>query len=349
MQSAAELRDIITRDRPDLMEEEVNNWIFYLLQLKGCHLYSAVSQSINPEEWLRVRRSGIGGSDIAAVMGESKWKAAHSIWLDKTGLGGDKEYQQSEAARWGNVLETSIADEWARREERQYINIPVQIRSDTYEFMLANIDGFTLTDDRQEITGILEVKTTNEHNRSVWETGPLPFYYICQTNWYMAITGLHIYDIICLVGGQKLYSYQLPLDRDLVDRMITEAKYFWEVNVKQLVEPTLSAADLEEVKAAEHDEELPALILDDDDTEKLVEVYIQLREKMSAIKELKDAVYAQLFGKLGKATQALTQTHSITLKTSNRRSCNFDLLMEQFPEAYDACVSVTSSSSLNIK
>ena len=36
------------------------------------------------EEWLARRRSGIGGSDVAAVLGLSPWKSPRQVWLDKT-------------------------------------------------------------------------------------------------------------------------------------------------------------------------------------------------------------------------------------------------------------------------
>ena len=117
--------------------------------------------------------------------------------------------------RWGNLLENTVAQEWAKRENRQWIHVPVCLQSLDNSVMFANIDGFTLSDDRQTVTGILEIKTTNEHNRQVWETGPLPEYYICQTNWYLGVTGLPLYDIVCLVGGQRLYSYTLPRDNEV--------------------------------------------------------------------------------------------------------------------------------------
>ena len=36
------------------------------------------------EDWLRFRKTGIGGSDMAAIMGLSKWKSPLDIWLEKT-------------------------------------------------------------------------------------------------------------------------------------------------------------------------------------------------------------------------------------------------------------------------
>ena len=42
-------------------------------------------------DWLLDRRKGIGGSDVAAIMGLNKWKSAYQIWLEKTGQVGLSE------------------------------------------------------------------------------------------------------------------------------------------------------------------------------------------------------------------------------------------------------------------
>ena len=37
--------------------------------------------------WLEERRKGIGGSDVAAIMGLSPWKTAYQVYQDKRGGG----------------------------------------------------------------------------------------------------------------------------------------------------------------------------------------------------------------------------------------------------------------------
>ena len=36
------------------------------------------------QEWLQARKLGIGGSDVAAILGLSKYKSPYQLWLDKT-------------------------------------------------------------------------------------------------------------------------------------------------------------------------------------------------------------------------------------------------------------------------
>lgn len=358
MQSTSELVNLITTGRPDVDRTKALEWAEYLRQLEGCHLFSVSAPEKDKAEWLQDRRAGIGGSEIAAVMGENHWNSPRQIWMGKVGMLDDKPPQQSEAARWGNLLETTVADEWALRNNRQYVHIPVIIQDDERPWLLANIDGFTLTDDRVLITGILEVKTTSAYNRDVWENGPVPFHYLCQTNWYCGITHLSMFTIICLVGGQRLYDYDLPADSELFAREVTAADDFWNNYVLTGIEPPATAVDKELMAKAEaeagltvddaEEETEQALVLEDDESERLVESYVAIRSKISALNEVKDAIYAQIKVALGSSKEAITKTHSIKVSKSNRRTCDFNKLKSLSPELYEEVVSVSTSTSLSI-
>lgn len=348
LQSKIEIADLILQSRPNTTQEQALIWATYLVQLNGCHLVSAIGQDIDQEKWLKARTSGIGGSEIASIMGVNKWSSPRQIWMSKVGMFDDKPPTQSEAARWGNVLETSVATEWGLRNNRRWVHIPVILCSDSCPWMFANIDGFTL-DEEGNITGILEVKTTSEYNRAVWEEGPLPLHYIYQANWYCGITGLQQFDIICLVGGQKLYSYTLPFDTELFTQQSAAAEKFWKEHVVTGIEPTATEVDLDSLKTVEVEEALPPAVYEDDESERLTTAYVDLREKISKLNAIKDALYAQLFVKLGKHSEFLTKTRVVSLQITNRRSCDMDLLAHKYPEAFAECVSTSQSKSLKIK
>lgn len=350
MQNVTELVEIIKQGRPNVSNEDAYLWSEYLQQLKGCHLLSATSPDVDKAAWLKQRTIGIGGSEIAALLGENKWTSPRQIWLSKMGMFDDTELApQSESARWGNLLETIVATEWGNRTGRKWIHLPVVLQDDEFPYLLANIDGFTLSDDGKTITGILEIKTTSEYNRQVWEEGPLPYNYICQVTWYCGITRLQSIELVCLVGGQRLYEHTLPFDKELFDKEKEAAKIFWEEYVLKGIEPPATAADKELIKDIEHDVTLPPVILDDDESENLAEAYCKLREQIAALEKVKKALYANLFVLLGRSTQGMTKTHLINLQFSTRRVCDFEKLQEAYPDAYNDCITVKTVSSLHIK
>lgn len=349
MQTFHEIVEIIHKGRPDVNRETAWKWATYLIQLNGCHLYAVSSPDIDIDKWKRDRKVGLGGSEIASVMGNSEWGSPRQVWLEKMGFFEDEPKPQSEQARWGNLLETIVATEWGTRENRKWIHIPVILQDDEKSYLLANIDGFILSADGKEITGILEIKTTSAYNEEVWKEGPLPLNYLCQTNWYCGITHLSNFVIVCLVGGQKLYHYELPADHTLFAQEVAVADTFWNENILKGVEPLATAQDKEMLDEIAPDLEKKALILDDAEFDKLAEAYCQVRDQAGKIKKVQDELNARIKVKLAGASQAVSQSHVVTLSAARRSNCDLSLLIHKYPEAYDECVSETVSYRMTVK
>ena len=70
-------------------------------------------ENLTHQEWLELRRTGIGGSDCAAALGMSKWQSQLGLWLDKMGQG--KPVEESEAMYWGKVMEPVLLAEFSKR------------------------------------------------------------------------------------------------------------------------------------------------------------------------------------------------------------------------------------------
>lgn len=349
MQTFDVLVTAICAGRKDISVNQAKFWAKYLLQLKGCHLFSVASPEKDQAEWLRERCAGIGGSEIAAVLGENHWTSPRQIWMSKVGMFDDKKPTQSEAARWGNLLETTVATEWGVRENRKWVHIPVILQSDTYSYLLANIDGFTLSDDGEQITGILEIKTTSAYNEDAWRDGPLPYNYICQTTWYCGITGLDNFTIVCLVGGQKLYHYELPISTDLFEEEKAAANVFWNQYVVPKIEPPATAADAKLVDKPTEESAASPLILTSEDDDKYAEAYVQATQKEAELKKLKETIKARFMLKMKDNTCALTNAHTISVSFQSRKSCDLEKLADNYPDAFKECISTTSSPRYSIK
>ncbi len=67
------------------------------------------------EAWLAERRTGLGGSDVAAILGLSKWKTPLDVYLDKIGEGSeDPDDEKRRTFARGHAMEPTIVDEYAR-------------------------------------------------------------------------------------------------------------------------------------------------------------------------------------------------------------------------------------------
>lgn len=62
--------------------------------------------ALTREEWLDLRTRGIGGSDVAAVLGVSKWRSSHDVWREKTGR--DCDHGETDTLIRGRVVEAAL-------------------------------------------------------------------------------------------------------------------------------------------------------------------------------------------------------------------------------------------------
>lgn len=201
-------------------------------------------------EWLTQRRAGLGGSDIAALLGISPWRSPLDLYLDKTGAGAD-DRADSEPMYWGRRLEDLVAHEWQERTGRKVQRVTAMMRHPDKPWMLANIDRAVVVDgSRARIdgagclrgaAGILECKTASAYAAADWR-GPdgsdvLPVYYAAQCMWYLAVTGLHVCEVAVLIGGQQYAMRRVERDDDTIRGLIDRADEFWRGHVLAGVPP----------------------------------------------------------------------------------------------------------------
>lgn len=63
--------------------------------------------NLSRNEWLQLRKNGIGGSDAGAICGLNPYASPLSVYMDKTG--GLEEKEDNEAMRQGRDLEEYVA------------------------------------------------------------------------------------------------------------------------------------------------------------------------------------------------------------------------------------------------
>lgn len=249
------------------------------------------TKNITHLEWLQLRQTGIGGSDISAIMGENPYKTAYDLYHEK--INPNLSDDISEHAYWGTVLEDVVAKEYAKRNNVKIQKINYMIRHREHEFAIANIDRAIVNpevagkvfirDDKLTTDRLLEVKTASEYLKKIWgEEGSdqVPDHYNLQCQWYMGITDVQKCDLALLLGGNKFRQYTITFDPELFDMMIEIAKDFWENNVLAGVEPTPTTLANAKQKYAKS---LPDSTLDlsenDDDNIAIIDRYIELKDQ----------------------------------------------------------------------
>jgi len=144
-------------------------------------------------EFLSARRLGIGGSDIGAIMGLSKWKSPVDVWLDKTGRI-EPDLEMSEPAYFGVELESFVATEYSKRSGNKVQRVNQSMKHPEHSWMLANIDRAVVADGSRArldkdgklagIKGLLECKTASAYLEREWLDESAPLAYVAQCQWY---------------------------------------------------------------------------------------------------------------------------------------------------------------------
>lgn len=176
------------------------------------------------EQWLAVRRQGLGGSDAASVMGMNPWKSPMMVYLEKRGEVEDQEV--GEAAYWGTALEAIIADEFKTQTGFHVQRRNAILSQADRPWMIANVDRLIRAD--QGEWGILEVKTANQFKAGEWDSDTAPDAYVIQLQHYLAVTGYQYGYLAVLIGGQRYRHIRVERDQDLIDSMIQIEFDFWQ-------------------------------------------------------------------------------------------------------------------------
>lgn len=274
----------------------------------------------NKEEWHSQRGKGIGGSDISAILGYSQYSSPYKIYADKVGIG--ERFEGNLATELGTFLEPFIRTKFCglmkikENIDATVIEVPYVLESKEFYFARANLDGIVA------INGeycVLEIKTASEMSTDKWKDDEVPDEYYFQVQWYMAITGFKKAYICYLIGNRKIDYKEIPRNEEIIERMMKDAKLFWEENVLKKEPPMFSWQDKEAIEAL-YSEENPGetINIEDEEIINIISKWRKLEEQKKKIdqeiEECKNIVKATV----GNAETAYCGTAKITWKTQKK-------------------------------
>lgn len=199
------------------------------------------------EEWLEVRKNGIGSSEVATIVGLNPWETPYQLWRRKIGL--DAPKQENAAMRNGHHLEDAVSRMWNDATGRQIIKRSATdwiIRDNDRPYLQVSPDRtYWLSDDSRaaDNKGILEIKTT----RMKVDPDDLPPYWFAQLQYQLGVAGYTHGSLAWLSAGHGFdFGYQdLRLVPDFYGWLVEETDRFWVDNIIGGAEPdAVSAADV---------------------------------------------------------------------------------------------------------
>ena len=295
--------------------------------------------------FLTQRKKGIGGSDIAAIIGVSQFKTALDVYLSKTT---DQPEQKGEHLYWGHALENPIIDRFIRDTGANVIRQPEMRRHPDYEWAIANADALITNSDT--IEAILEIKTSSAFKSREWgadDTDEVPIEYIAQVQWYMWIYNLQEAYIAALIGGNQYRQYHIKRDDELIAMLAEKAQAFWQNHVIPRIPPNpQDGADAQKLYPSDNGDTAEA------DSATLT-AYAELRELKAQEKELKAQIAAKedlLKIKIGSYSAMQANGNTLfTWKTQSSSRFDSSAFKNAHPDLYQQYTKTSETRVLRLK
>lgn len=191
------------------------------------------TKDLSREDWLQVRKQGIGSSDAAAACGIHPYLSMLELWMIKTGrmssnidASSNNGIDGYSPLYWGNTLEPMVAKYYQEHtgSKVRRVNAVLQHPDPDKAFMLANLDYAITGNDEVQI---LECKTAGEHGAKLWKHG-VPLYVTCQVQHQLAVTGKQAAHICVLLCGHEAKIYKVERDERLIESITEHERLFWQ-------------------------------------------------------------------------------------------------------------------------
>ena len=268
----------------------------------------ADTRKMSHEDWLAMRKAGIGGSDAATACGLSRWKSPFQLWSEKT----DRiiPTKAGEAAYWGSVMEPILRAEFTKRTNLEVHECPFFLRNKEHKYMLANIDGYVKNEDGS--FSVLEIKTANAYAVQDWQDG-LPIEYFAQIMHYMVVTGMNSAYVAVLLGGNEFRIQKYDRDEDMIQHIIQMEEHFWYDYILKDIAPEATAKDNEILCQLYPKSETKAIEMPTKAREVLAD-YEQANRDLALAKEKKEEAEAKLKRMLADAEVGIIDSYKISWK-----------------------------------
>lgn len=303
------------------------------------------TEGLSREEWLRYRKCGIGGSDVAAILGISKWNSAISLWLDKTNQT-NEPVEENEAMQWGTIMEPIIRNHFAEVTGKTVVEVKAMLQHPEHPFMLADVDGLTTDDEGNP--AILEIKTASEYKRSEWEND-IPSYYQTQVQHYLCVTGVQKAYVAVLIGGNSFKVYEVDADAEIQSMLIAVEKDFWN-KVQNMIRPEMDGSDAAKnlLDSLYHGGIEEQIVMSDEAIE-YIDAYIEACAEEDNAKAKKQEASNHIKEIMGDYDKATCLGHSISWKPVSSERLDSKALKEAEPEIYAKYVKTSVSRRFTLK
>jgi putative phage-type endonuclease len=292
---------------------------------------NAISTIEMPKEvWQEQRQKGIGGSDVAAILGLSKYRTPLDIYNQK--VKGEKT-ELSKPMFAGLMLEDTIAKWYMIETGKKVLNDnKIRIHKD-YSFLLANLDRIILPENG-EGRGVLEIKTAGAFASKNWESEP-PIEYTLQIQHYFDVTGFNWGEFAVLVGGNDFRRYYIQRDQELIDLKNEKLLAFWNNHILTQTPPDpVNSEDVEKLYSKHSEGKIIEAV---SETVKTIESIKEIRKQIKELEASEELLSERIKIMMQDAEAIFYKGEVLTTWKAAKDSNSFDskTFKEKHPDLYN--------------
>lgn len=315
--------------------------------------YRVLLDHSNTDEWLGLRKCGVGASESPAILGDSAWGTPRTVYDQKID---DKVSDfTTDLMEFGHLAEDLMVKFMLSHPERfgwmgEILPAEGLLQSIAWPWLLGTLDRLIFTP--SGILVPLELKSVNDFIASEWRVGEddeefgfaqyvVPKKYQVQVQQQMAVTDAPFAYVAVWLGKGQLVVIRVDRDEAYIQEfLVGKIGDFWHFHVETRTPPPATLND-DLWKIWPGDLSLEPIEADDLDKALILEwrqVTSNMRDEKKTVKQLK----FEITDRMGNATEIIDpETREVlhTLRPQNTaRGTDFIMLEAKYPEAYDECV-----------
>lgn len=231
------------------------------------------------------RKTFLGGTDCAGVLGISKWRTQLQIWAEKVGELEREDISNKIEVEVGLELESYVARKFAKVTGKAVKKVDDFMFHPEHKFIGANRD-YELTEENAD----LEIKTTSAWNAKEFDNGKVPIDYLMQCYHYLMVTGKPRIYLAVLIGNHEFRYYTIDRDDKALNTILKREIDFWNKFVVPKVMPFMVKAEDSDILFRLFPEAKEQTIELDDEAVKLAEMIQAYKEdKFTLEKQIEEA------------------------------------------------------------
>lgn len=279
------------------------------------------------DEWLKIRKGYIGGSDAGAIVGLNPYSSAFSVWAEKTET--VPAFEGNISTRTGTMLEELVAKLFMEETGKKVQKLKFTLVNPDYPFACANIDREIIGED-----AILECKTTNSLvNVSKFRNGEFPDQWYAQVTHYMGVTGAKKAYLAVLIECRDFRIFELDRDQAEIDALMDAERDFWNNYVlTRTVPPTDGHSATSAAVKAMFDTGDDNVTADLSDMDEIFQMRKVLAERIKDMKSDLDAIDNRVKVRMQNAIKGTCGHFTVSWKAQNTSGLDREKIKADYPD-----------------